>query len=94
MLYDELRNHKTKLAVVGLGYVGLPLAVAFAEEGVDVIGYNRSQGRIDMYKSGVDPTHEVGDERIAASTVDFTADPARLKGSQFIIVAVHTHVDE
>ena len=52
MLYNELKNHETKLAVIGLGYVGLPLAVAFAEEGVDVIGYNRSQGRIDMYKSG------------------------------------------
>ena len=48
MIYDELREHETKLAVVGLGYVGLPLAVAFDEEGVDVIGYNRSQGRIDL----------------------------------------------
>lgn len=94
MLYDELKKHETKLAVVGLGYVGLPLAVAFAEEGIDVIGYNRSQGRIDMYKSGVDPTHEVGDERIAASTVDFTAAPVRLKEAKFIIVAVPTPVDE
>lgn len=94
MLFEELKNHETKLAVVGLGYVGLPLAVAFAEEGIDVIGYNRSQGRIDMYKSGIDPTHEVGDERIAACKVDFTADPKRLQECKFIIVAVPTPVDE
>ena len=94
MIYDELREHKTKLAVVGLGYVGLPLAVAFDEEGVDVIGYNRSQGRIDLYKSGVDPTREVGDEKIKKCTVDFTADPERLRECKFIIVAVPTPVDE
>lgn len=94
MIYDELREHKTKLAVVGLGYVGLPLAVAFDEEGVDVIGYNRSQGRIDLYKSGVDPTHEVGDERIKKCTVDFTTDQERLSDCKFIIVAVPTPVDE
>lgn len=94
MLYEELRNHETKLAVIGLGYVGLPLAVAFAEEDIKVIGYNRSQGRIDMYKSGIDPTHEVGDERIASCKVDFTADAARLKECKFIIVAVPTPVDE
>ena len=94
MIYDELREHETKLAVVGLGYVGLPLAVAFDEEGVDVIGYNRSQGRIDLYKSGVDPTREVGDEKIKKCTVDFTADPERLRECKFIIVAVPTPVDE
>ena len=94
MLCEELKNHETKLAVVGLGYVGLPLAVAFAEEGIDVIGYNRSQGRIDMYRSGIDPTHEVGDERIAACKVDFTADQNRLKACKFIIVAVRAPVDE
>lgn len=94
MIYEKLKNHETKLSVIGLGYVGLPLAVAFAEEGIDVIGYNRSQGRIDLYKSGVDPTHEVGDERIKNCKVDFTADPARLKECLFHIVAVPTPVDE
>ena len=94
MIYDELREHKTKLAVVGLGYVGLPLAVTFDEEGVDVIGYNRSQGRIDLYKSGIDPTREIGDERIKKCTVDFTADSERLNECKFIIVAVPTPVDE
>ena len=94
MIYEKLKNHETKLSVIGLGYVGLPLAVAFAEEGIDVIGYNRSQGRIDLYKSGVDPTHEVGDERIKDCKVDFTADPARLKECLFHIVAVPTPVDE
>lgn len=94
MIYEQLKNRETKLSVIGLGYVGLPLAVAFDEEGVDVIGYNRSQGRIDMYKSGVDPTHEVGDERIQVCGVDFTADPARLKECKFHVVAVPTPVDE
>ena len=94
MIYKELIEHKTKLAVVGLGYVGLPLAVAFSEEGIDVVGYNRSQGRVDLYKSGVDPTHEIGDERIRSCSVDFTAEQERLKECKFIIVAVPTPVDE
>lgn len=94
MLYDKLKKHETKLAVVGLGYVGLPLAVAFSEEGVDVIGYNRSQGRIDMYKSGIDPTHEIGNDCIASCNVDFTSNAERLKECGFIIVAVPTPVDE
>lgn len=94
MIYNELIEQKTKLAVVGLGYVGLPLAVAFSEEGIDVVGYNRSQGRIDLYKSGVDPTHEIGDERIKKCNVDFTAQPERLRECKFIIVAVPTPVDE
>lgn len=94
MIYKELIEHKTKLAVVGLGYVGLPLAVAFSEEGIDVVGYNRSQERVDLYKSGVDPTHEIGDERIKSCTVDFTAEQERLKECKFIIVAVPTPVDE
>lgn len=94
MIYNELLEHKTKLAVVGLGYVGLPLAVAFDEEGIDVVGYNRSQRRVDLYRSGVDPTHEVGDARIKKSHVDFTSVPERLKECKFIIVAVPTPVDE
>lgn len=94
MIYDELREHKTKLAVVGLGYVGLPLAVTFDEEGIDVIGYNRSQGRIDLYRSGIDPTHEVGDERIKKCGIDFTTDQKKLQECRFIIVAVPTPVDE
>ena len=94
MMYNELKEHKTKLAVVGLGYVGLPLAVAFDEEGIDVVGYNRSQGRIDLYKSGIDPTHEVGNVRIKKCGVDFTADRKRLQECKFIIVAVPTPVDE
>ena len=94
MIYEKLKARKTKLAVIGLGYVGLPLAVAFAEEGIDVVGFNRSQGRIDMYKRGIDPTHEVGDERIKDCKVDFTADPTRLLECSFYIVAVPTPVDE
>lgn len=94
MIYEQLKNHETKLSVIGLGYVGLPLAVAYAEEGLDVVGYNRSQWRVDLYKSGIDPTHEVGDERISTCNVDFTADAERLRECKFHIVAVPTPVDE
>lgn len=94
MIYEQLKNHETKISVIGLGYVGLPLAAAYADEGLEVIGYNRSQWRVDLYKSGIDPTHEVGDEKIKDCKVDFTADPARLRECKFHIVAVPTPVDK
>ena len=92
-LFSELTKHETKLSVVGLGYVGLPLAVAFDEKGLDVVGFNRSRHRIDLYKNGIDITHEVGNERISKSTIDFATDPARLRECKFHIVAVPTPVN-
>lgn len=83
-----------KLAVVGLGYVGMPLAVAFARKGVNVIGYDLNAAKIALYRSGVDPTHEVGDETIRRSSVEFTADETRLREASFIIVAVPTPVNQ
>ncbi len=91
-IYQGLISGKEKLALVGLGYVGMPIAVEFAKH-VPVIGFDINEKRINEYKSGNDATNEVG-EAIKNSTVDFTADPARLKESRFIIVAVPTPVNE
>lgn len=93
-LYEKIKSGEAKISLVGLGYVGMPLAVAFAAKGVKVIGFNRNQHRIDLYKSGVDPTHEVGDDAIAKTTVDFTADETRLREASFHIVAVPTPINQ
>lgn len=92
-LYDKIIAHEEKLSLVGLGYVGMPIAVAFAKKGVDVIGFDLNKEKIKLYKSGIDPTKEVGDDAIKASTVDFTADEFRLREAKFHIVAVPTPVN-
>ena len=90
---ERLRARETKMAVVGLGYVGLPLAVAFADE-VDVIGFDIDRRLIESYQNGVDPTREVGGAALVASSLDFTSDASRLGEAEFIIVAVPTPVHE
>lgn len=92
-LYEQLTAGKEKLSLVGLGYVGMPIAVAFARK-IDVIGFDLNAAKIDMYKNGIDPTHEVGDEVISKTTVDFTSDETRLKEARFHIVAVPTPVND
>ena len=92
-LYQKLVNKEEKLALVGLGYVGMPIAVAFAKKGLNVIGFDLNKAKIDLYKSGIDPTKEVGDEVIKNTTLEFTSDPAKLKEAKFIIVAVPTPVN-
>lgn len=92
-LYENLANGKEKLAVVGLGYVGMPIAVAFARRGVKVVGFDVNKEKIDLYKSGIDPTKEVGDKVIKTTTVEFTADERRLQKVKFLIVAVPTPVN-
>lgn len=92
-LYDKLRKNEEKLSLVGLGYVGMPIAVAFAKKGVKVIGYDLNKEKIDLYKSGVDPTREVGNEVIKNTTVEFTADEKKLREAKFHIVAVPTPVN-
>ena len=92
-IYDRLRNREIKLAVVGLGYVGLPLAVALSEH-VDVIGFDTSEEKIGLLKQGVDPTEEVGNEALQASSIHLTTDAAELSAAHFIIVAVPTPVKE
>ena len=72
-LYERLVNHEEKLALVGLGYVGMPIAVAFSKK-VDVIGFDLNARKVQCYKDGIDPTREVGDEAIKACAVDFTSD--------------------
>lgn len=94
MLYNDLLNKESSLAVVGLGYVGMPLAVAFAKKGIHVIGFDTNSEKIDLYKNGIDPTHEVGDEAVRNSTVEFTSDSSKLKEAQFIIVAVPTPINQ
>ena len=89
----ELLEGNRKLALVGLGYVGMPIAVAFSEK-VHVIGYDFNENKVDLYRNGTDPTNEVGDECISACNVEFTSDPAKLKEASFIIVAVPTPVNQ
>lgn len=91
-LYEELITGSTKLSLVGLGYVGMPIAVAFSKK-VQVVGYDLNEEKIELYRRGIDPTHEVGDEGVAACSVDFTADPERLTEAKFHIVAVPTPVN-
>ena len=92
-LYDKLRKNEEKLSLVGLGYVGMPIAVAFAKKCINVIGYDLNKEKIDLYKSGVDPTREVGNEVIKNTTVEFTADEKKLREAKFHIVAVPTPVN-
>ena len=90
-LYEKIVNGEEKLSLVGLGYVGMPIAVAFARK-IKVVGFDLNAGKIGLYRSGIDPTNEVGDEVIRNTTVDFTADAARLREAKFHIVAVPTPV--
>lgn len=90
-LYEKIISREEKISVVGLGYVGLPIAVAFAKK-VEVLGFDVNAKKIELYKSGIDPTKEVGDEAIKETTVDFTSDASRLKEAKFHIVAVPTPI--
>jgi UDP-N-acetyl-D-galactosamine dehydrogenase len=92
-LYKELLDKKTKLSVIGLGYVGLPLAVAFDKK-IDVTGFDINKEKIETYKSGVDPTNEIGDEGVRNSSVYFTNDESELKECKFHVVAVPTPTNE
>lgn len=93
-LYEKIKNQEETLSLVGLGYVGMPIAVEFAKRGVKVIGFDLNAAKIETYKSGIDPTNEVGDEVIKSTTVEFTADETDLKRAKFHIVAVPTPVND
>lgn len=92
-LYEKIINGEEKISLVGLGYVGMPIAVAFSKK-VKVVGFDLNAKKIELYKSGIDPTNEVGNEAIKACTVDFTADESKLKEAKFHIVAVPTPVND
>jgi len=91
-LYEKIKNREEKISLVGLGYVGMPIAVSFARK-VDVIGFDISKEKVELYKKGIDPTKEVGDDAIKSTTVEFTADETKLKEAKFHIVAVPTPVN-
>lgn len=90
-LYENLLNKKEKLAVVGLGYVGMPLAVSFAKK-ISVIGFDINNKKIEEYKNGHDITNEVGDQALLETKVNFTSDENKLKEAKFFVVAVPTPV--
>jgi UDP-N-acetyl-D-galactosamine dehydrogenase len=92
-VYKELLEKKTKLSLVGLGYVGLPLAIAFDKK-VDVIGFDINKEKIETYKSGIDPTNEIGGEGVKNSSVFFTNDESKLRECNFHVVAVPTPTNE
>ncbi len=92
-LYEKIVNKEEKISLVGLGYVGMPIAVAFAKK-IEVIGFDLNKEKIEQYKNGIDPTREVGDEVIKNTSVIFTADEAMLREAKFHIVAVPTPVND
>jgi UDP-N-acetyl-D-galactosamine dehydrogenase len=89
---DAIEDNST-ISIVGLGYVGLPIAYAFSKKGFNVIGFDISKDKIEKYKSGIDPTAEVGDENLRNSSIYFTNDEKDLAKSKFHIVAVPTPVN-
>ncbi len=91
-LFEKIVNREEKISLIGLGYVGMPIAVSFAKK-ADVIGFDINSAKVELYKKGIDPTNEVGDEAIAACAVDFTSDETRLREARFHIVAVPTPVN-
>lgn len=92
-LYDDLISKKEKISLIGLGYVGMPIAIEFAKRGIKVIGFDLNKEKIKTYQSGIDPTGEVGDETIKNTTVEFTSDETDLRKAKFHIVAVPTPVN-
>lgn len=93
LLYKQIINKEEKIALIGLGYVGMPIAVAFAAKEIEVIGFDSNKAKIELYKSGIDPTEEVGDEIIKNTTVQFTCEETKLRDAKFHIVAVPTPVN-
>lgn len=92
-VFDKLINKEESLALIGLGYVGMPIAHAFAKKGIKVIGFDLNKEKIELYRSGIDPTKEIGDDEIRNTKIQFTADETELKKAKFIIVAVPTPVN-
>ena len=92
-LYNKLVNKTESLSVIGLGYVGMPIAVAYAKKGINVIGFDVNSKKIELYKSGIDPTKEVGDEAIRTTKVRFTSDEKDLRQAKFHIIAVPTPIN-
>ncbi len=91
-LYEDIIKKKEKISLIGLGYVGIPIAIAFAKK-ADVIGFDLNKEKIKLYRSGIDPTNEVGNIAIVNSAIDFTNDETKLRKARFHIIAVPTPVN-
>lgn len=91
-LFEGILNKTEKISLIGLGYVGIPIAVAFARN-AEVIGFDQNKEKIALYKNGIDPTKEVGDHKIKQASIDFTCDETKLREAKFHIVAVPTPVN-
>lgn len=91
-IYQKLVEKKEKIALIGLGYVGMPLAVAFAKVAT-VIGFDLNESKIEQYKNGIDVTNEVGNNEISKTTIQFTSDDELLNEAKFFIVAVPTPIN-
>lgn len=91
-LFEKIVRGEEKISLVGLGYVGMPIAVAFSKK-VKVVGFDLNSAKIELYKKGIDPTQEVGNDAIKACSVEFTDDPLKLREAKFHIVAVPTPVN-
>ncbi|MCB0674599.1 MAG: nucleotide sugar dehydrogenase, partial [Saprospiraceae bacterium] len=92
-MYQQLLNKEKRIAVVGLGYVGLPIALEFARH-FDVIGFDINEKRISLMQKGIDPSQELESSAFDNTSITFTADPEELKKANFFIVAVPTDIDE
>ena len=90
-LYESIVSGEEKISLVGLGYVGMPIAVAFARK-VKVVGFDLNEEKIKLYQSGIDPTKEVGDDVIRQTTVDFTADASKLKEAKENSVSIFLNI--
>ena len=92
-LYENIINKKDNISVIGLGYVGMPLAIAFAKV-ANVIGFDVNKEKIDLYNKGIDVTNEVGNDALIESTALMTCDETKLKNAKFHIVAVPTPTND
>lgn len=92
-VYEELISGKTNLSIIGLGYVGMPIGIAFAKK-VNTIGYDNNPEKIKLYHRGIDPTKEVGDEAIKSTKLQFTNNPEDLNTAKIHIVAVPTPINQ
>jgi len=91
---ETLDHSSRNICVVGLGYVGLPIAVEFDRVGHDVIGFDIDANKISQLTDGVDPTGDVGDERMETATIEFTTDETAIERADYVIVTVPTPVDD
>ncbi|NMC40027.1 MAG: nucleotide sugar dehydrogenase, partial [Bacteroidales bacterium] len=91
-MYNSLINKETKLSVIGLGYVGLPIALAFAGK-ISVKGFDIKEERIELMRKGIDPSNELPGEEFLDRDITFTSDPGELREASFHIIAVPTPID-